>query len=171
MFSRAEVFRLLIYWYEAVYKSETEHKVPSPVAESWSGSSFSMKRLIYLWLRQNCNNSSALAMELLQSCTKPSIWYKLNNILHFVTIAVSSTEIYTCEEREIQWNPSGKARNFSPKVQNLVPFPFFINHAYCILLTTGYPFWKAIILGGLYRGVPLYMETCIERPLTVKSLI
>ena len=26
-------------------------------------------------LVQDCSNSSALAMELLQSCTKPSIWY------------------------------------------------------------------------------------------------
>ena len=32
-------------------------------------------------LVQDCSNSSALAMELLQSCTKPSIWRLLQSFL------------------------------------------------------------------------------------------
>ena len=33
-------------------------------------------------LVQDCSNSSALAMELLQSCTKPSIWHSSNQTKH-----------------------------------------------------------------------------------------
>ena len=33
---------------------------------------------LYDGIAQDCSNSSALAMELLQSCIKPSIWWLLN---------------------------------------------------------------------------------------------
>ena len=33
-------------------------------------------------LMQDCSNSSVLAMELLQSCTKPSIWHSSNQTKH-----------------------------------------------------------------------------------------
>ena len=59
----------------------------------------------------------------------------------------------------IQWNPSGKAREVSLKLQNLVNFhaPFFTNHVgFFLPLMTGHLFWKATILGGLYKGVPLF---------------
>ena len=58
----------------------------------------------------------------------------------------------------IQWNPFGKVRQVSLKLQNLSHFlaPFFTNHVY-IPLRTGHLFWKATILGGFYRGVPLYI--------------
>ena len=38
----------------------------------------------------------------------------------------------TVSNNEVQWNPSGKARNVSLKLQNLVHFhaPFFTNHVY-----------------------------------------
>ena len=62
---------------------------------------------------------------------------------------------------EIHWNPSGKAREVSVKLQNLVYFhaPLFTFIMFILPLMTGHLFWKATILGGLYRGVPLYMYT------------
>ena len=58
---------------------------------------------------------------------------------------------------EIQWNPSAKARNVLLKLQN---WPISVHHSLQIMfilpLMTGHLFWKATILGGLYRGVPLY---------------
>ena len=65
---------------------------------------------------------------------------------------------------EIQGNPSGKARNVSLKLQTLFHFhaPFFTNHAFILPLMTGNLFRKAIILGGLYRRVPLYCSCAAE---------
>ena len=62
---------------------------------------------------------------------------------------------------EIQWNPSGKAWEVSVKLQSLVYFhaPLFTFIMFILPLMTGHLFWKATILGGLYRGVPLYMYT------------
>ena len=43
-------------------------------------------------LVQDCSNSSALAMELLQSCTKPSIW----NLFVLHETVVQSHSYYAC---------------------------------------------------------------------------
>ena len=60
----------------------------------------------------------------------------------------------------IQWNPSGKARDVSLKLQNLAHSMYHSLQIMCILpLMTGNFFWKATILGGLLRGVPLYVIT------------
>ena len=57
--------------------------------------------------------------------------------------------------------PLWKAREVPVKLQNLVYFhaPFFTFIMFTLPLLTGHLFWKATILGGLYRGVPLYMYT------------
>ena len=56
----------------------------------------------------------------------------------------------------IQWNPSGKGRNVSLQLQNLVHFhaPFFLEIMLILPLMTDHLFWKATTLSGLYRGVP-----------------
>ena len=54
--------------------------------------------------------------------------------------------------------PSGKAGNASLKLHN---FSNFVHHSLQIMFIlpfmTGHLFWKATILAGLYRSVPLYI--------------
>ena len=67
----------------------------------------------------------------------------------FNLISKSSVVHYKCNTVE----PSGKDMNVSLKLQNLVHFQaLFLTNP----LMTDHLFWKAIILGDLYRGVPLY---------------
>ena len=59
----------------------------------------------------------------------------------------------------IHWKPSGKARNVSLKCKI---WSNYVHHSLLQImfispLMTGNLFWKATILGGLYRGVPLYL--------------
>ena len=62
----------------------------------------------------------------------------------------------------IHWNPSGKDGNVSLKLQTLINFHApFLTIMFILPLTTGHLFWKAIILGGLYRGVPLYSQNLV----------
>ena len=64
------------------------------------------------------------------------------------------------EAKYIHWNPSGKARTVSLKLQNLAYFqaPFLII-MFISPLMTGHLFWKATFLGGLYGGIPLYISS------------
>ena len=62
----------------------------------------------------------------------------------------------TIPEIHLQWNLSGKARNVSLKLRNLVNFHAQI--MFILPLMSDHLFWKAIILGGLFRGVPLYFK-------------
>ena len=77
--------------------------------------------------------------------------------------------LHTYIHLDIQWNPSGKARKVSLKLQNLVRFhaPFFTNYVlfYPSWQATSFerpPSWVAFIEGFhfihiyIYRGVPLY---------------
>ena len=61
--------------------------------------------------------------------------------------------LVSVECHDIQWIPSGKARNVSLKLWNLVHFhaPFFTNHVHV------YYFCKAIIVGGLYVYIYIYI--------------
>ena len=60
---------------------------------------------------------------------------------------------------EITMEPSGKTRNVLLKLQNLVNFhAHSLQIMFILSLITGHLFWKATFLGGLYRGVPLYLS-------------
>ena len=56
-----------------------------------------------------------------------------------------------------QWNPSGKARNVSLKLRNVVHF-HSLQIMFILPLITDHLFRKDNILGGLYRGVPLQLS-------------
>ena len=64
----------------------------------------------------------------------------------------------TVSSLKIQWNPSGKARNVSLKLQNLVHFhePFFTNHVYFT------PHDRPPLLKGHHVGWPLRWVAFIE---------
>ena len=60
----------LIFWYH--FQCRTVYLTPCMWHHRWQRSSDQWR---YRWLSaQDCSNSSALAMELLQSCTKPLVW-------------------------------------------------------------------------------------------------
>ena len=83
-----------------------------------------------------------------------------NSTLVNMIINHNSTAILLHQQKFFPYpvEPSGKARNASLSCMILSNF---VHHSLQIMFIlpfmTGHLFWKATILAGLYRGVPLYI--------------
>ena len=74
-------------------------------------------------LVQDCSISSALAMEILQSCTKPSIWYYADQRLSAIAFLylILDVEIHT---KMVNLNPAWISNHMRGKLSYEITYPF-----------------------------------------------